>query len=289
MHHNTPQTCLPAQTRNSLCCREALYDSWWIYRTAGVKLIGGELPDDGTITNHEQQLKKDILYVNHVTCTAYRMNSRLSIKGTFLQGKEGSVILNSSRGPEFISRFSEQDQSYCKMFLLYIYRVVDTLIRSRSERWSAAYVSSTCCPRGSRSHDPACVAYASYRLGYTGRNLKQGFFTFQWRSCQLGWLTMSLEFGLFVVAEGTLLRSEFPVPHALQATHRNTEGRVWDICRSNGRLTKTGIDLKNIPPYICYFLGFQLSQRIFIREKTLSYIGDRSVDTLAQELSWFNL
>lgn len=101
MHHNTPQTCLPAQTRNSLCCREALYDSWWIYRTAGVKLIGGELPDDGTITNHEQQLKKDILYVNHVTCTAYRMNSRLSIKGTFLQGKEGSVILNSSRGPEF--------------------------------------------------------------------------------------------------------------------------------------------------------------------------------------------
>lgn len=124
------------------------------------------------------------MYVNHVTCTAYRMNSRLSIKGTFLQGKEGSVILNFSRGPVFISRFSEQDESYCKMFLLYIYRVVDTLIRSRSERWAAVYVSSTCCPRGSRSHDPACVADASYPLGYTGRNLKQGFFIFRWCSCQ---------------------------------------------------------------------------------------------------------
>ncbi len=57
---------------------------------------------------------------------------------------------------------------------------MDTLIRSFSQR--------TCRPRGNRNHDPDCVPASSYLPSCTGRNLKQGVFTFRWCSCQLGWL-----------------------------------------------------------------------------------------------------
>lgn len=115
------------------------------------------------------------MYVNHVTCMKYSMNSCLSIKACFPTGSERSRFFNSSRSPPpFFFRLSVQEKWYGKMFLIPCGVFFDLL----PVALDCGVRLQRVVPEEIGAMTLARVTAVSYLLCFTGKNLKRAFLHF---------------------------------------------------------------------------------------------------------------